>query len=414
MADHDEKISGLTPLGAAAAQDLIPIVDVDKVETKSIRKDRLMGSPGPIGVNVPSTGEFTTLQISTGLTIIDEFSTDGTFLAATDDQLSTTLAIKTYVDSEISMIDHNDLVDIQGGDSTSEFYHLTQSVYDGLFSESPTIGLGSSTGTNLQVDYGNHIVTLDINGTTEATFNSNGITLKTGTSINEFSIDGTLVGDSDNAVPTEKAVKAYSDRIPNLTSEPTGFPNRTDSTISMDSTNTNKFRIEPTGGSFDYYIVGLKYTKFGAETIDLSDDQGLHYIYYDGAILSESIVFDLSFLKDKAYVAAVYWDTTANVHIYLGEERHGLVMDWATHAYLHNTRGTVWNSGLALTDMVVDGTGDVNIDCQFGYSQGVIYDEDIRLNILEALSPASISIFYQLNNTGEWRVKTPSTFPVLE
>ena len=40
MADHDEKISGLTPLGAAAAQDLIPIVDVDQVETKSIRKDR--------------------------------------------------------------------------------------------------------------------------------------------------------------------------------------------------------------------------------------------------------------------------------------------------------------------------------------------------------------------------------------
>ena len=34
-----------------------------------------------------------------------------------------------------------------------------------------------------------------------------------GTGINEFSIDGTLAGDSDSAVPTEKAVKAYVDSV---------------------------------------------------------------------------------------------------------------------------------------------------------------------------------------------------------
>jgi len=33
--------------------------------------------------------------------------------------------------------------------------------------------------------------------------------LETGTSVNEFSVDGTLGGNSDDAVPTEKAVKAY-------------------------------------------------------------------------------------------------------------------------------------------------------------------------------------------------------------
>jgi hypothetical protein len=37
------------------------------------------------------------------------------------------------------------------------------------------------------------------------------VELNTGTSINEFSIDGTLTDDSDNAVPTEKAVKTYVD-----------------------------------------------------------------------------------------------------------------------------------------------------------------------------------------------------------
>jgi len=37
------------------------------------------------------------------------------------------------------------------------------------------------------------------------------ISLPAGTDINEFSTDGTLVGDSDDAVPTEKAVKIYVD-----------------------------------------------------------------------------------------------------------------------------------------------------------------------------------------------------------
>jgi len=43
---------------------------------------------------------------------------------------------------------------------------------------------------------------LDVNGD---------IILQTGTSVNEFSIDGTLAGNSDDAVPTEKAVKTYVD-----------------------------------------------------------------------------------------------------------------------------------------------------------------------------------------------------------
>ena len=38
-----------------------------------------------------------------------------------------------------------------------------------------------------------------------------GLELPSGTSITEFSIDDTLAGNSDNAVPTEKAVKTYAD-----------------------------------------------------------------------------------------------------------------------------------------------------------------------------------------------------------
>ena len=242
----------------------------------------------------------------------------------------------------------------------------------------------------------------------------NGVSLMSGASVEEFSTDGTMGGDSDEAVPTEKAVKTYVDRIPNLVSEPTGFPNRTDSTITMGVGAPNRFTIAPVITSFDYYIKGVQYTVSAADSLDISEDQGLHYIYYDGGVLTESLVFDINFLKDKAYVAVTYWDSSSNIHIYLGDERHGLVMDWATHAYLHRTRGTVWSSGLPLTDIVADGTGNLNIDAQLGYSQGVIYDEDIQLTIPEMAAPANVRVFYQYGSTGTWRIKTANDFPVLE
>ena len=279
MADIDKKISQLNSLAAASAEDLIPLVDVDQIETKSIRKDRLMGSPGPVGNNTPDTGEFTTLQVTSGATV-DEFSTDVTFAAAANDQLATALAIKTYVDSQTGVGVHNDLLGLQGGDSTAEFYHLTQAIHDGLFSASPTIGIGNPSGTNIRVDYGNNLinmttdiggsyitifdvigdaggspeasirignqahtyiylreiddsgdgsfrmyagddiqlhavneVTIEIGSTDEVTIDNSGVTLRAGTNINEFSTDGTLSGNSDDAVPTEKAVKTYVDNI---------------------------------------------------------------------------------------------------------------------------------------------------------------------------------------------------------
>ena len=54
------------------------------------------------------------------------------------------------------------------------------------------------------------VTTVDINGGT-ITGVLEGSTA--GTTINEFSIDGTLAGNSDDAVPTEKAVKTYADSV---------------------------------------------------------------------------------------------------------------------------------------------------------------------------------------------------------
>ncbi len=54
-------------------------------------------------------------------------------------------------------------------------------------------------------------IRFDTAGTQRGYFDANGLTLESGASINEFSTDDALSGDSDVAVPTEQAVKAYVD-----------------------------------------------------------------------------------------------------------------------------------------------------------------------------------------------------------
>jgi hypothetical protein len=63
------------------------------------------------------------------------------------------------------------------------------------------------------------------------------VNLKSGTDINEFSTDGTLAGNSDDAVPTEKAVKTYVDGL--------GGSIIYSSTTSMDSTQVKALSSSP-------------------------------------------------------------------------------------------------------------------------------------------------------------------------
>jgi hypothetical protein len=69
--------------------------------------------------------------------------------------------------------------------------------------------------------------------------------------------------------------------------DPTGFPNRTDSTISFTDGDLT-FSIQPVSGTFDYYIDGVLFTSSG-DTIIIDDTEGVHFIYYNGDALTDSI-----------------------------------------------------------------------------------------------------------------------------
>jgi hypothetical protein len=210
--------------------------------------------------------------------------------------------------------------------------------------------------------------------------------------------------------------------IKEATKEPTGYPNRTDSQISFNDLN-RRFTVEPSSSHFDVFARGRPFRFDSAQTIEIPDTEGLYFFYFEiDGTLAYSNVFDISIITQKIYTATVYWDADNKKAILVGDERHGLTMDAATHEYLHNKNGTIITSGGTINfDPTADGSE--NNDAQISLSNMTIRDEDIRIDISHNATPtaifeqvldpaAEIPVFYRSGASGYWRKDLASTFPV--
>lgn len=182
----------------------------------------------------------------------------------------------------------------------------------------------------------------------------------------------------ENSVPTDQlqaTTKQYVDdeNLNYLTLDPTvdasemftGFPNRTDSTLSFND-GTRLFTL---GGTFDIYLSGVKHTLNG-DTVTIADSTNLHWIYIDTDLDLKTQVGAPGW--DACVVAAIYYNTDVSMDLGLvGDERHGMQIQPEIHEYLHRTIGTRYASGLA-------GTFD---STTLAITSGTIFDEDIDHNI---------------------------------
>lgn len=197
---------------------------------------------------------------------------------------------------------------------------------------------------------------------------------------------------------------AYND----LQKEPTGFENNTSSAISFDNA-TRTFTISPTSGSYDVYVKGTKFTKSAPINLVIPNVTGSHYIYFDNTgTLVSTLVFDPTIITDNAFVSIVYWNTATNRRTYFANERHGLVMDGATHSYLHTVLGARYISGGALQGFSVNGTGNDATDAQFTSDSGSIRDEDL---LIQYVAQSQIPILYRIGS--DWSKKVADSFPVI-
>lgn len=246
----------------------------------------------------------------------------------------------------------------------------------------------------------------------------------------EFDNQGHLVllmSDNTKLVSKTKAVQENIEQSVYITKdykpflamkEPTGFQTRDTSSISFDDT-TRTFTIEATNqtNGFNVWLHANEFTRY-TESVQIPDITGVHFIYFDypdNELKSTNLPTHELFLE-KALVALVYWKSDLQKHIYFADERHGIVMDGATHQHLHLSIGAQYRDGLALNNFTVDGNGTLNSHSQFSCSNGHIADEDLLINIVdnqpqELSTIAHIPIYYRHNST--WGKKSATAFPVV-
>ena len=203
------------------------------------------------------------------------------------------------------------------------------------------------------------------------------------------------------------------------TQEPTGFVNRTDSVLAFNNT-TRTFSIAPASTEYIVWMAGAEVVKTAIETVVVPNTTGLYYIYFDvdDKALKITGVFTTTLFSKQAMVSIVYWQVDQQQAIYFADERHGMIMDGATHSYLHLTNGTVYRSGLGLTNIAVDQTGALSAHAQLGVLDGRIADEDIDITISnnapQQLSTiARLPVFYRVGSNNTWYKTTADDYPLL-
>ena len=232
-----------------------------------------------------------------------------------------------------------------------------------------------------------------------------------GTGIGVTSSSGIFTINSSNTVSTD-------------TLEPDGFVNRIDSEISFND-GSRQFSIAPKAPATSYTIYnnGVKVVKSTTEITTLPDTTALYYIHFDKSTNNLSYKTTAFNFDTDIPIAQIYYNADDNKAVYFGEERHGIRMDASTHRYLHNVFGTQYVNGLSISNYSTSGDGSADSDATVAIGDGLIYDEDIDVNITNSASPsdpfeqvlypiAQIPVYYKVGSSGVWTDTTANNFPL--
>ena len=253
-----------------------------------------------------------------------------------------------------------------------------------LLMQENDITLSSTTGTSITMAEDTSI-SLTVSGTRKGFFNVDGFKLQSGTSIKEFSTDGTMVGDSDNTVPTEKAIKLYTDT--ELTNASGTLQTQiTANAISISSNDTDitnlDTKIDSTSGTLQTQIDGKDtYTSWsfavdGATKDAITSADVLDFVSGDNITITRSA-------EDKITISGTPGGGSAN-HSELNE------LDYASAGH----------TGFASASALATTSGDLqtNIDAKDNYTSwafavdGVTKDSITSADILNFVGGDNITI----------------------
>lgn len=204
--------------------------------------------------------------------------------------------------------------------------------------------------------------------------------------------------------------------------EPIGHEDKSESVISFDYS-TRTFTIAPVGDSYVVWCAGQKFVKTASESVVIGSSSDLYYISFDadGVLQATTTYFQWDSETPTAYI---HYNSGEPAKYMLFDERHGIVLDWQTHEYLHRTRGAAIASGFDASNFDVS-TKDGSTDDQayIDIADGTFFDEDLQVDIVHSdtptantweqdlQGPAQIPVVYQSGTTG-WTYDAPTNFPL--
>lgn len=163
------------------------------------------------------SGDLKYRKPSGDIIVVGEIPTLAQVLVAGNNASATAIIFDDSMDTDFTMLkQENGRVDLgysfQNGGQI-ELYHEDYVGINPTFAGQLRVAVGGDNASPGQSNGAFVIVGVNNDSGTQVfrTTNTGFTSLTLGTSINEFSIDGTLAGNSDDAVPTEKAVKTYVD-----------------------------------------------------------------------------------------------------------------------------------------------------------------------------------------------------------
>jgi hypothetical protein len=265
----DKRISQLDQLTEAASNDLLAIVDTSEGDitkkTKKIEISDLMGAPGPIGTITPASGQFSSLQLPAGSSVV-EFSTDGTLSGDSDTVLPTEQAVKTYVDTYVNYA-------ILRDEATADITYYVDSTGSDVFGDGSIVNPFATIKHALSIlpsDLNKHEITISLN---DGVYNEGNITLSNRFTRGSISIistnsDPTLVtinipsGQPSISLNMEAAsfyllqfsIRVFDDGQPCITN--TGIGGYVDSCNFGDDGNLNTIGIQSNWGTISVLACG--------------------------------------------------------------------------------------------------------------------------------------------------------------
>jgi len=207
-----------------------------------------------------------------------------------------------------------------------------------------------------------------------------------------------LVDDADAAA--QIATLGLDDRYSRHTIEPTGIGTKTDVVVSFVA-GTRTVTVAPAATNYTYWLNGYPTVVSSSQNIVIPNLAGLHFIYFDdlsGVLTQSQTPWDL---LTTTPVTAVFWDAVNAKGVVL-EERHGTVMDAATHTYLHTNEGTRVMSGFGASGYVLQSSAS-DADITPDIASGVLADEDLQTTTAALVAGAGVyRVWYRSGVGGAW------------